>query len=496
MNNKISDILDCTPGYIYWKDTNGVYLGCNQAEAEMLGFKSPKEIIGKTDYDLLWGDKAEVLIETDRRIMKNKETEEIVEYITSSNGKPLTVLTRKKPLYDDENNVIGVIGVSVDITSRKAKEGKESELKMQQYINNILQYVPVCIYWKDTNGVYLGCNKAEAEVLGFKSAKEVVGKTDYDLSWKYEAEILRETDQRIIKSRSAEEILEKVTGSDGKEIVMLTKKSPLYDDKDNVIGVIGISIDITDRKEKEALEMKLKLQEGLYRIAREVAHDIHSPLTALEAFQYLVKSKLTEDERKILDSLKRSINNITSKLMEKYKEIKEGESKGKAYVRNTESEKKEGIIDVNLSMREVLEGKVYEYSNKNVEIKYEEKEKEVFIKGDTTDFERMMSNIINNGIEAVEGKKAEIGISCEVKGKEVEIRVKDNGKGMPKEMVKKLEKWGEIGTTKSDGHGIGTQQIMGTVKAMEWKIEINSKEGEGTEFVLIFPKAEGPNIQA
>ncbi|MCA6069512.1 MAG: hypothetical protein LE180_00040 [Endomicrobium sp.] len=58
----------------------------------------------------------------------------------------------------------------------------------------------------------MGCNQAEAEMLGYKSAKEVaVGKTDYDLSWRYEAEILRKTDQRIMLNKAYEEILENVT---------------------------------------------------------------------------------------------------------------------------------------------------------------------------------------------------------------------------------------------------------------------------------------------
>jgi PAS domain S-box-containing protein len=144
--------------------------------------------------------------------------------------------------------------------------------KEQLGINDIiLQIVTEYICWKDVNGVYLGCNQAEAEVLGFKASKEVIGKSDYDLSWKHEAEVPRKTDQRIMQSRKVEEILETVTASNGKEIVMLTKKSPFYDDKGNVIGIIGVSIDITDRKEKEEFEIRLNLQEELYRIARDVA---------------------------------------------------------------------------------------------------------------------------------------------------------------------------------------------------------------------------------
>lgn len=72
-----------------------------------------------------------------------------------------------------------------------------------------------------------------------------------------------------------------------------------------------MAIDITDRKKKEKLQNEIELKESLYKIARDVAHDIHSPLAASDAFQYLVNSKLTEDENKILDSLKRSINGIT-----------------------------------------------------------------------------------------------------------------------------------------------------------------------------------------
>ena len=480
-------ILQIVPGCIYWKDMNGAYLGCNQAEAEVLGFKSSKEIIGKTDYDLVWKD-AHLLRETDKRIIQTKVPEQIIERLTSADGKTLIMLTKKSPLYNDKGNVIGIIGVSVDITDRQTKENEENELKTQWYINNILQYIPGYVYWKDIHGVYLGCNQMEAEAVGLTSPKDIVGKTDYDLSWKYEAEVLRKTDQRIMKSETPEELLENLTLATGKTIIMLTRKSPLYDYKGNVIGIIGVSIDITDKKEKEALEIKLRLQEELYRIARDVSHDIMSPVTALGAFQYLVTNKLTEKENEILDSLKRSINDIVGKIMEKYKEIKDIDYTKAINIAKRREQKEEEKINLNLSMKEVIERKKYEYSKKSVEIKYEEKEKLVFIKGERREFERMMSNIINNGIESVEGKKADIEISYEVKEEVVEMRVKDNGKGMPKEMAEKLMKGEEIGTTKKEGHGIGTQQIISTIKAMNGQLKIESKENVGTEFILSFKK--------
>ncbi|MDR2251413.1 MAG: HAMP domain-containing histidine kinase [Endomicrobium sp.] len=160
--------------------------------------------------------------------------------------------------------------------------------------------------------------------------------------------------------------------------------------------------------------------------------------------------------------------------------------------KNMEEEKEEEYINVYESLKGIVED--MRYRNKGVEIKIE-REEIVYVKGDNTDFKRMMVNVIKNGIEAMEGKKREVEVRDIVKGEEVEIRVKDNGKGMSKEMAEKLERGEEIGTTKEGGHGIGMQQIIGTVKEMRGKIKIESREGEGTEFILTFPKAENSNIQ-
>jgi hypothetical protein len=63
---------------------------------------------------------------------------------------------------------------------------------------------------------------------------------------------------------------------------------------------------------------------------------------------------------------------------------------------------------------------------------------------------------------------------------------------MPREMVEKINRVEAVGTTKEHGHGIGMEQILSTVKAMKGKIEVKSKEGEGTEFILRFAKSEKP----
>jgi PAS domain S-box-containing protein len=225
----------------------------------------------------------------------------------------------KAPLVINEN-VKGMIGFSVDITDKKKLE----RLQTQLYVNNILQYIPGCIYWKDINGVYLGCNRMEAELLRLNSPDEIIGKTVHDLSCKHTADMLEETDKRIMSTGIAEELIETAIFSSGKKLTMLTRKSPLYVDNNVVIGIIGVSFDITDRKRAEELEKKSAVEKELYEIAKGVAHDICSPISALDMVKYVCNDKLSQKESKMFELAIRSIKNISDRLIKKYRNLEKG----------------------------------------------------------------------------------------------------------------------------------------------------------------------------
>ena len=169
---------------------------------------------------------------------------------------------------------------------------------------------------------------------------------------------------------------------------------------------------------------------------------------------------------------------------------------------NTQEEQEpkvdEQYIGAYNNIKDIVDRKRYESQDKAIRINYnpDEDNKFVFIKGDYTDFSRMISNLLNNGVEAVEEKgeegKGEVEVSYEVKGEEVEVIVKDNGVGMPKEKVEKINRGEAVGTSKEMGNGIGMEEILRVVKELKGKMEVGSKEGEGTEFRLRFAKCGKP----
>lgn len=119
----INDLINQVPAAIFWKNTNSVFLGCNQYFATLASLPSSKEIIGKTDYDLPWGKhQADLYRRDDLEIIRTKQAKMAIEELqTLANGKTITLLTNKIPLFY-KANVVGVLGVFQDITARKEME--------------------------------------------------------------------------------------------------------------------------------------------------------------------------------------------------------------------------------------------------------------------------------------------------------------------------------------------------------------------------------------
>jgi PAS domain S-box-containing protein len=131
-------ILDTIPQYVYWKDRNSVFLGCNSNFAQVALVASPEDIIGKTDYDLPWAmQEAEYYRECDRTVVNSGESMlGVIEPQLLASGKCAWVETSKVPLHDAEGNIIGLLGTYQDITLRK-----NAELALQQVNEELEQRV-------------------------------------------------------------------------------------------------------------------------------------------------------------------------------------------------------------------------------------------------------------------------------------------------------------------------------------------------------------------
>ncbi|TXT64082.1 MAG: putative histidine kinase [Promethearchaeota archaeon] len=124
-------VIDNIPQYIYWKDKDSIYKGCNENFARVAGVQEPEYIIGKTDYDLAWKrSEADTFYEIDHLVMElDKPEYHVIEPQMQANGKQAWRDTNRIPLHDGNGKVIGVLGTYEDITERIRAERALSDSK-------------------------------------------------------------------------------------------------------------------------------------------------------------------------------------------------------------------------------------------------------------------------------------------------------------------------------------------------------------------------------
>lgn len=170
-----------------------------------------------------------------------------------------------------KNNIKRSIQIEelVEKLSNEIEERKKIEdrlIKSEISSRSLLQNLPQKIFLKDKNSVYILCNESFARDLNIEP-DDIVGKTDYDLYPKYLADKYRDDDKRIMVSGLTEDLEERYF-QEGKETVVQTVKSPVRNENSNIVGVLGIFWEITERKKiEEALRKSQRLLAEAQRIA-------------------------------------------------------------------------------------------------------------------------------------------------------------------------------------------------------------------------------------
>ncbi len=166
---QLQTLVQTIPDLIWLKDNDGVYLHCNTMFERFFGVKEI-DIIGKTDYDFLDKDLADFFRENDHKDIATGKSARNAEWITfADNGHQAFLETIKTPVYDSQNNLIGMIGVGRDITGRKKTEDAllESEIKYRTFFENSMD----AILLTSPDGKTLSANQSACNMFGYSEAE-------------------------------------------------------------------------------------------------------------------------------------------------------------------------------------------------------------------------------------------------------------------------------------------------------------------------------------
>ncbi|MGK7933199.1 MAG: PAS domain S-box protein [Microcystaceae cyanobacterium] len=261
---------------------------------EMLGYNDnelPNHF--NTWYSLLHPKDQNQVVQTLEDYLAQKIPHYSVKFrLKTKGGSYKWILSRGQAIWDQDGNPLRMAGSHTDISEQK--ETEESLELEKTLLRSVIDCIPDAIFYKDHRGIYLACNQAFQALLN-RADTDIIGATDFDLFDSNQAMTSREQDQQMITQKKSQRTEEWVISSDGSRRLFDTLKTPLFDYGGIVIGSIGISRDITDRKQKEAaLHQQAERNRLLSRVARQL---IDQNLTAATQYTLEEIGKFTHSDR-------------------------------------------------------------------------------------------------------------------------------------------------------------------------------------------------------
>lgn len=264
-------LMDTSADRIYFKDLDSRFVRNNAAHARSLGAVAPDVCVGKTDFDFFSREHAERAFRDEQEIIRTGlPIISQLERLTMRDGRTGWASSTKMPWRDASGRIIGTFGVTRDVTAMKEAEDKLVEER--NLLRTIIDHLPSRLYVKDRDSRYVLNNLAHLQMLGVATQEQAVGRTTRDFFPGERGEQALADDRAVFESGKPILNQEKSDfGPQGDVHWSLVTKVPLRDIHQQLVGLVGISHDITRRKwAEEELQRRSAEMEADLKMARQV----------------------------------------------------------------------------------------------------------------------------------------------------------------------------------------------------------------------------------
>ncbi len=356
----------------------------------------------------------------------------------------------------------------------------------RQRLRSLIDTIPDLIWYKDAEGVYLGCNRRFEQFFG-ATEQQIIGKTDYDFVDRELAEFFRKHDRIALQLGHVVVDEEKITFADGHQELLETTKVAMYDRYDSFIGVLGIGHDITERKQTEQALIQARKEAEAANQAKStflanMSHELRTPLNAILGFaQILAKAEdLQPNYQHMVDTINRSGEHLLT-LLNDVLDLSKIEA---------------GRFEINpnpCNLHSLLTGSVeiFEARAQQKDLVFEKyfdtalpREVEV----DDKRLRQILLNLLGNALKFTE--HGSVSLSCRYNDGTLCLSIHDTGIGIPinklDSIFQPFQQTGEH-RYKVQGTGLGLAISRKLAELMGGGIQVQSKPNIGSTFIVNIP---------
>ncbi|MEO8523167.1 MAG: PAS domain S-box protein [Caldimonas sp.] len=483
-------LIDTLPDVVFTKDAAGRFVNCNPATLALHGVEREDQVAGKTVFDFFPPEIATPYHADDLAVMAGQTVMNREERGLDGTGRVIWFLTIKVPLRDAAGEVIGLIGVSRDITSRKHAEAERvrllAELQMQ------IERMPLAYFTTDRYLRFTRWNPAAERIFGYTEA-EVLG-TDL-----FEAIALRTTTsstarvlERIRDGTFATHYEAEQRMKDGSTVTCVWHHALMFDEDGEFSSLLSLGEDVTAHKKLEAQLRQSQKMEAIGQLAGGVAHDFNNLLSVILSYSELLledlgpSAAMREEIQEIHNAGQRAADLTRQLLMFSRQQVIQPK-----------------VIDLNELMA-AMDKMLRRLVGEDVELTSVAGAALGRVRADPGSIEQVVANLVVNARDAmpVGGKLTMETANVTIDeafaathlganpGAYVMLSVTDTGSGMDKQTLARI--FEPFFTTKERGKGtgLGLSTVFGIVQQCGGAVWVYSEPGFGSTFKVYLPRVD------
>jgi two-component system, cell cycle sensor histidine kinase and response regulator CckA len=355
----------------------------------------------------------------------------------------------------------------------------------------LMDTIPDHIYFKDREGRFLRVSRSLARYFGLQDPEHAIGKTDRDFfSAEHADQALQDEQAIMLAGKPLVNHIEKETWPDGRVTWVSTTKAPLRGVDGEVIGILGISRDVTRQQDLERQIHQQERMAALGQLAGGIAHDFNNALMAIFLYTELVvedptlPSPLADELRHVLDEAEEATRLVRQIL----------DFSRRTPVEPVETDLTGFIVRIAALLRRTLPD--------HTTLALDLPSRRISARADASQLQQVLMNLVINARDAMpKGGEVRIGVgeltlkarqrpSVEgmLPGDYVVISVSDTGVGIPEDVLPYI--FEPFFTTKPQGEGVGLglAQVYGIIQQHDGYIGVQSKPGLGTTMTIYLPQ--------